>query len=135
MTKGWCQSVQMKRTRPVAFEVFLAVLLLSILTVSSSMAANPTAGRPAPLISSIPTVQGVMSARNGGTGRGPLGSESHPAPSTHSPITTSGFAGLSYGETFGCGSGFTCTNRAAPPDVQVAVSPNYIVELVNVIYG
>src|SRR6267143_6559164 len=123
----------MKRTRLVASEVFLAVLLLSIPALSSSKAANPTHGGPAPLISSVPTVQGVMSARNNGTGGG-LGSESQPVPPANSPITTSGFPGLSYGETFACG-GFTCTNRATPPDVQVAAGPNHIVEMVNLIYG
>jgi len=45
------------------------------------------------------------------------------------------FTGLAYGLSYPCGSGFTCTNRAAPPDVQLAVSPNYVVEMVNVIYA
>src|SRR5439155_2323452 len=134
-TKGGCQLVsKMNRIRLVASEVFLAVLLLSIHAVSSSMAANPTAGRLAPLISSIPTVQGVMSAPNeDGTAGGLVGSESQ-APSANSPITTSVFRGLSYDTTFACGAGL-CDFHAAPPDVQVAVSPNYIVEMVNIIYG
>ncbi|TLX92752.1 MAG: hypothetical protein E6K96_10145 [Thaumarchaeota archaeon] len=123
----------MNRIRLVASEVFLAVLLLSIPAVSSSMAANPTAGRPAPLISSIPTVQAVMSAPNDGTAGGLVGSESQ-APSANSPITTFVFRGLSYDTTFACGAGL-CDFHAAPPDVQVAVSPDYIVEMVNIIYG
>ncbi len=123
----------MKRTRLVASEFLLALLLLSIPAVSSSKDANPTAGRPAPQISSVHTIQGVMSAAND-TGGGVGGSESQPAPSANSPLAT-GFAGLSYGMTYACGSGFTCTNRATPPDVQIAAGPNYIVEMVNIIYG
>ena len=123
----------MKRTLLVASEVLLAVLLLSNSAVSSSKDANPTAGRPAPLISSVPTVQGVMSAGND-TGGGVVGSESQPAPSANSPLAT-GFAGLSYGMTYACGAGFTCTDRATPPDVQIAAGPNYILEMVNIFYG
>src|SRR5712691_6455590 len=124
----------MKPTRPAASEVFLAVLLLSIPAFSSSKAANPTPGGPAPRISSVPTAQGVMSAGNDGTEGGLVGSESQPALSANSPVATE-FTGLSYGMTYACGSGFTCTNRAAPPDVQVAAGPDYIVEMVNIIYG
>jgi len=123
----------MKRTLLVASEVLLAVLLLSNSAVSSSKDANPTAGRPAPLISSVPTVQGVMSAGND-TGGGVVGSESQPAPSANSPLAT-GFAGLSYGMTYACGAGFTCTDHATPPDVQIAAGPNYILEMVNIFYG
>src|SRR5712691_1564987 len=123
----------MKRTRLVASEVLLALLLLSIPAVSSSKDANPTAGRPAPQISSVHTIQGVMPAGND-TGGGMVGSESQTAPSANSPLAT-GFAGLSYGMTYACGAGFTCTNRATPPDVQIAAGPNYIVEMVNIIYG
>src|SRR3989475_10982246 len=123
----------MKRTRLVASEFLLALLLLSIPAVSSSKDANPTAGRPAPQISSVHTIQGVMPAGND-TGGGVVGSESQPAPSANSPLAT-GFAGLSYGMTYACGSGFPCTNRATPPDVQIAAGPNYIVEMVNIFYG
>src|SRR2546427_2646946 len=123
----------MKRTLLVASEVLLAVLLLSNSAVSSSKDANPAAGRPAPLISSVPTVQGVMSAGND-TGGGVVGSESQPAPSANSPLAT-GFAGLSYGMTYACGAGFTCTDHATPPDVQIAAGPNYILEMVNIFYG
>src|SRR5712691_9902468 len=123
----------MKRTRLVASEVLLALLLLSIPAVSSSKDANPTAGRPAPQISSVHTIQGVMPAGND-TGGGMVGSESQTAPSANSPLAT-GFAGLSYGMTCACGSGFTCTNSAAPPDVQIAAGPNYILEMVNIFYG
>src|SRR3989449_2268368 len=123
----------MKRTRLVASEFLLAVLLLSNSAVSSSKDANPTAGRPAPLISSVHTIQGVISAAND-TGGGVVGSESQPAPSANSPLAT-GFAGLSYGTSYACGAGFTCTDRATPPDVQIAAGPNYIVEMVNIVYG
>src|SRR3989454_4940014 len=123
----------MKRTRLVASEFLLAVLLLSNSAVSSSKDANPTAGRPAPLISSVHTIQGVISAAND-TGGGVVGSESQPAPSANSPLAT-GFAGLSYGMSYTCGAGFTCTDRATPPDVQIAAGPNYIVEMVNIVYG
>src|SRR3989441_1795221 len=123
----------MKRTRLVASEFLLALLLLSIPAVSSSKDAHPTAGRPAPQISSVPTVQGVLSPGND-TGGGVVGSESQPAPSANSPLAA-GFAGLSYGMTYACGSGFTCTNRATPPDVQIAAGPNYIVEMANIFYG
>src|SRR5712691_5154482 len=129
---GWHRSRKMKRIRLVASEVVLAVLLVSISTVSAVRGAGPGTGGPA---SSVPTVHGAMPARNGGEGGGRVASESPRVPSANSLITTSGFSGLAYGMTVSCGSGATCTNRAAPPDVQVAVSPNYIVEMVNVIWG